>query len=741
MRGALTMSRVVALTAFAVLLGASVAGCTTKTVCSPPTVEKDGVCVAENAVVCGTGTVLQNGVCVPEDQACAPTCSGRECGPDGCGGTCGTCGDDELCGLDGTCRPPTCDPDCSQKQCGSDGCGGRCGECTDPAFPTCDEDTFTCLAACVPDCRHKACGDDGCGGTCGSCDGGETCSAVGSCVPSAWTCDGARYAARDQCDCGCGAPDPDCAFATLATVGCDPLNRCVDGACEPLVPAAWTCPPLAYDDGITCDCGCGIPDPDCADLALTVIGCPGSDRCTGDSATCAACVAACDGRVCGPDGCGGTCGACGPSPVDPTFPLACVDGACVEGCAPTPRACETAVCGDDGCGGSCGTCPGNTACLGGQCVPAPGFSCEGFCKTSAPAGCGCDEACVGHGDCCPDFVALCGCEPSCSGRVCGDDGCGGSCGTCANAATPYCDADGACQATCTPICKPGNECGDDGCGGVCGTCGAGESCSDEGRCVPPTWLCADFYFGEGGVCDCGCGAVDPDCATIGLTSGCPLGAQCDDATGFCDLSFCTASSDCTPPTWCVGHFVAGEARLRGVCLAPDPAGGAQNAPCASDYGCATGLCVGGTCREHCSRDADCATSDSCIGLALVEPLTLAPEGVVAVCDHEAEVGVGCAGQAACAQGETCLALIDPATLQPSYRCGVVPGGPKGELGFCDATPDCAVGLVCAEGRCMRACPAGQADCPQASTCGTAVLHGGASVNASDDVLADVCVPD
>jgi hypothetical protein len=34
------------------------------------------------------------------------------------------------------------------------------------------------------------------------------------------------------------------------------------------------------------------------------------------------------------------------------------------------------------------------------------------------------------------------CVPNCSGRVCGDDGCGGSCGTCA--ANQVCRVDGAC---------------------------------------------------------------------------------------------------------------------------------------------------------------------------------------------------------------------------------------------------------------------------------------------------------
>ncbi len=57
------------------------------------------------------------------------------------------------------------------------------------------------------------------------------------------------------------------------------------------------------------------------------------------------CQAACEGRRCGPDGCGGSCGECAP-------PATCVDGlGCVPPCQP---ACEGRCCGDDGCGGTCG---------------------------------------------------------------------------------------------------------------------------------------------------------------------------------------------------------------------------------------------------------------------------------------------------------------------------------------------------------------------------------------------------
>eukprot|EP00339_Tiarina_fusa_P025554 CAMPEP_0117048014 /NCGR_PEP_ID=MMETSP0472-20121206/33175_1 /TAXON_ID=693140 ORGANISM="Tiarina fusus, Strain LIS" /NCGR_SAMPLE_ID=MMETSP0472 /ASSEMBLY_ACC=CAM_ASM_000603 /LENGTH=1139 /DNA_ID=CAMNT_0004760921 /DNA_START=128 /DNA_END=3547 /DNA_ORIENTATION=- len=72
------------------------------------------------------------------------------------------------------------------------------------------------------------------------------------------------------------------------------------------------------------------------------------------------------------------------------------------------------------------------------------------------------------------------CSPDCSelSKICGSDGCGGTCGSCNGFDT--CSADGTTCNPCVPQC-PGN-CGDNSCGGSCGTCGASETCSN-GNCV------------------------------------------------------------------------------------------------------------------------------------------------------------------------------------------------------------------------------------------------------------------
>lgn len=94
---------------------------------------------------------------------------------------------------------------------------------------------------------------------------------------------------------------------------------------------------------------------------------------------CTGCTADCVGKICGPDGCGGSCGECGDG-------QACDDGICPD-CVPD---CTDLECGSDGCGGSCGLCDVGLACADG----------------------------------------LCSCSPSCSGKECGPDGCGGECGIC-----------------------------------------------------------------------------------------------------------------------------------------------------------------------------------------------------------------------------------------------------------------------------------------------------------------------
>ena len=100
---------------------------------------------------------------------------------------------------------------------------------------------------------------------------------------------------------------------------------------------------------------------------------------------------------------------------------------------------------------------------------------SGACQAGTPVSCKDEDVCTSDG-CDPAFgctftpVDGC-CTADCTGKECGDDGCGGSCGTCP---LDNCDlATGTCP--CVPDCS-GKTCGSDGCGGSCGACPDGTSC-------------------------------------------------------------------------------------------------------------------------------------------------------------------------------------------------------------------------------------------------------------------------
>jgi hypothetical protein len=215
----------------------------------------------------------------------------------------------------------------------------------------------------------------------------------------------------------------------------------------------------------------------------------------------ACCYPDCEGRACGSDGCRGSCGACSRDEV-------CEDGACVlpevgTECSPAGElVCGTAMVGLRAYG------PGSTSVIDDYGCSAFGLAegretvyrfespltgevtLQGFTDTGMSAyvladeGQGCappdGTTCVGHGDGTVRFDAEAGrtyyvamdqdwahdtsydlvvtcCQPQCDGRLCGDDGCGGTCGTCDEG---FC-ADGQCRVP-PAVCQAAGElhCGD-----------------------------------------------------------------------------------------------------------------------------------------------------------------------------------------------------------------------------------------------------------------------------------------
>lgn len=130
-----------------------------------------------------------------------------------------------------------------------------------------------------------------------------------------------------------------------------------------------------------CDGACGAASADgrCAcDAACVAAG----DCCADACERCGACRCeqSCDGKRCGPDGCGGECGTCGPG-------LACDDGACVL----------------DPCDGvDCEACE---ACVDGRCAPLEeGAACEDGDPCSVLDACE-EGECVGDARDCDDGFA------------------------------------------------------------------------------------------------------------------------------------------------------------------------------------------------------------------------------------------------------------------------------------------------------------------------------------------------
>ncbi|HET9931824.1 MAG TPA: hypothetical protein VFQ35_14080, partial [Polyangiaceae bacterium] len=108
-------------------------------------------------------------------------------------------------------------------------------------------------------------------------EGGSSSSSGGAHLnaPPAWRCIEAAYG-DGRCDCGCGAPDIDCAEQNLAQCEvCNNSGSCSAGACPGridvsdvshclAVPNAWRCERQRFGDGV-CDCGCQTRDVDCPD--------------------------------------------------------------------------------------------------------------------------------------------------------------------------------------------------------------------------------------------------------------------------------------------------------------------------------------------------------------------------------------------------------------------------------------------------------------------------------------------
>ncbi|MEI6836124.1 MAG: hypothetical protein WCK59_04800, partial [Candidatus Falkowbacteria bacterium] len=477
---------------------------------------------------------------------CTRNCSGKTCGPDGCGNICGFCASGQTCAANGTCA---CTPiSCAGRTCGSDGCGGTCGAGACPTNYECSTVSGTCVLK--NDCGLRTCGLDSYGNTCGTCNG--TCLG-GSCIPNSdcatkqcgydsvtgapcGTCDPTKVCtSAGQCACAVGTCGATCATCPTGTVcsGTTATDTCI---CSPTC-AGKTC---GGDDGCGGKCtvasfgtnscvtyGFDLGTLTCVNGQVSTAGCSKTPVCKptttcatagmvcgtfvddcGNSIQCGGCD---DNNICTTDACGagGKCsftinsnkvscsspyGTCSISGQYSCGANGLLGTTCNPLTDPVTTYCAGKACGLDACGNICGPgCASGQTCNGGVCTTAVCTpQCTG--KNCGSDGCGgyCGSnggACTGTNTCSASGVCTAPiCTPQCTGKNCGSDGCGGYCGSngggCASGQT--CNTSGVCVSTCTPSCT-GKNCGSDGCGGTCGTnagsCAAGQTCNTSGVCV------------------------------------------------------------------------------------------------------------------------------------------------------------------------------------------------------------------------------------------------------------------
>ena len=283
----------------------------------------------------------------------------------------------------------------------------------------------------------------------------------------------------------CPGSDQACLQAAAAAECAAQVEACLGGGStgEPNCPAAE--PQLdGCEDGGTCIClgcntdgNCSVQDDDCVCPDCTDdVFCGDASNCNNDGVCnpfdegclcadcathpeCGECVPGCgDGKNCGDDGCGGTCGACEAG-------AACGDdGICadVDECATENGGCDpNATCTNTDGGFDCQCKEGykgdGKACHIDVCSPLLFDQTDA--ATLCPTACGDELEWTGAWSCDPDAASGAGCNPV-ENCVCG------------------CKA----KSVCTPTCGD-KTCGDDGCGGSCGECKEGTSCNDAGACV------------------------------------------------------------------------------------------------------------------------------------------------------------------------------------------------------------------------------------------------------------------
>ena len=493
--------------------------------CPPPPMGPDAVCLAPSCDpadgACGVVAANEGFLCDDGD----PCTVGEACVAGAClGGVAPNCNDGNLC-TDDSCEPGVgCIHAPNAAVCNDgdactldDHCMG--GQCAGGAALICDDgnpctgDSCDPISGCqaspldLPCDDGNACttGDHCVDGACtfdalAECGDGNPCT-TDSCAPAT----GCVYALNEEpCDDGDACTTGDaCVLGTCVGVGelsCDDGNPCTDDVCIPGGGCLHSANDADCSDGNLCTVDDHCSDGAC--VATELLSCDDDDVCTTDTCDPATgCVATLNNAPCDDgDLCtiGDTCnlGSClgtGLLPCDDGN--LCTDDSCDPqlGCqfAPNTAPCDDgAVCTDgDVCGagwchpGGALDCDDGNPCTGNACVPGAGCQTELLPDGTPCLDGGVEKICV---------LGACVCEPDCDGKECGDDGCGGTCGSCAD--DDACTLDESCDAgicVSTPlICTDDDPCTDEACDPIAGCvypfntapCDDGQPCTANDVC-------------------------------------------------------------------------------------------------------------------------------------------------------------------------------------------------------------------------------------------------------------------
>ncbi|MBI5547489.1 MAG: hypothetical protein HY901_26705 [Deltaproteobacteria bacterium] len=383
-------------------------------------------------------------------------------------------------------------------------------------------------------------------------------------------------------------------------------------------------------------------------------------------ATAALVLAACSKESTSPDAGGPT----------PDTGAAC-NRPCGSGCCEIGTACNQATgvceactldctgktCGDDGCGGTCGACSGNQTCGDGRCTACATTICGGTCCAS--------------GQVCDATTSQCkACTPDCTGKDCGDNGCGGSCGTCAVAQRCVANKCAGCDLALMDCLGFEMKCGDDpatGC--VCGTCSSEEYCSGGSCAYCARPLCNGACCLEGELCNAStlaCQACQSQCQ--GKTCG-------DDGCGGTCAPGCQPNQACSAQGTCATCTASCGTRKCG----PDK-DGCSCGSCTGNDTCVDGLCQ--PCARPLCNGVCCAPGSKC------DSATNRCQRCQPQCDGKVCGDDGCGGLCGgCSSGTKCLA------------------------GQCTAcAPDCSGGKNCGDDGCGGTCGSAPCDPQQSLFC-------------------------